>query len=155
MLGKGNAFRLPLIGVFGLQNGSRRRSPGGVFLFLIKGDSSITADMKNRIFIDDIKQARRAVKQKKKAEHRQHVEKLRKALEEGNFSPIAVLCLLPTFYRNQFRLCADREKKDFESFKIHFIHIRFFLFVFIRYIKTFHSLISSIAFSSQELTSYS
>lgn len=62
-------------------NGMRRRTPGGVYLFLLKNCDDITKKQKKDIFLDD---SRKCIKSRKsaQAERRdQEVEELKKSLQ--------------------------------------------------------------------------
>ncbi|KAK7791285.1 hypothetical protein R5R35_005597 [Gryllus longicercus] len=57
-----------------VMNGSRRRTPGGVFLQLIKKDISVSKQQKNSIFIDDQKVGNKSKKSKAKSHQKKESE---------------------------------------------------------------------------------
>ena len=70
------------MGIFCLQDGSRRRTSGGVYLFLVKNDTSISKEDQNEIFKDSREEFLRQNKLKKAQKRQAHRERL-KALGIG------------------------------------------------------------------------
>ena len=63
-----------------LQNGTRRRTPGGIYFFLLKRDDDVSQEMINQIFNEDRKETARKIK-KTRAKSRQKVmEQLKQSL---------------------------------------------------------------------------
>lgn len=56
---------------FFFQNQSRRRTPGGVFLFLVKHDNALTPEQQMQIFGDEKEKYRLEQKLKKKLKREQ------------------------------------------------------------------------------------
>lgn len=52
-----------------IQNQTRRRTPGGVFLFLVRHDYHITPEQKHKIFDEERQKFNKTVKEKKKKKH--------------------------------------------------------------------------------------
>ncbi|XP_013781106.1 phosphorylated adapter RNA export protein-like [Limulus polyphemus] len=63
-------------------NGQRRRTPGGVFLQLLKNDNDITKKQKDEIFIDDRREKEIKKREIKRAQRRRRAEKLKTAREK-------------------------------------------------------------------------
>ncbi|XP_076305293.1 phosphorylated adaptor for RNA export [Tachypleus tridentatus] len=63
-------------------NGQRRRTPGGVFLQLLKNDKYITKKQKDEIFIDDRRKKELKKREIKRAQRRRRAEKLKTAHEK-------------------------------------------------------------------------
>jgi len=63
-------------------NGKRRRTPGGVFLFLLKHNESITPDNRKEIFTDERKNSNRKHKTMQAIQRDKKVEELKKRLNE-------------------------------------------------------------------------
>jgi phosphorylated adapter RNA export protein len=71
--------------VYFMQNNSRRRTPGGVFLLLVKQDNDIQQDKLNLIFTDDRKKISMMKKRKLPHSRKARAEELRKSLSAGMF----------------------------------------------------------------------
>lgn len=61
------------------QNGQRRRTPGGVYLFLLKGDSSVTKDHYREIFKEQYEDRKRFQKEAKKRRWGERVTSINKS----------------------------------------------------------------------------
>lgn len=68
-------------------NGMRRRTPGGVFLFLLKNCDDITKKQKKDIFLDDTKKCLKGRKTAQAVKRDQKVEELKKTLQIETESP--------------------------------------------------------------------
>lgn len=74
--------------VFTLQNGLRRRTPGGVFLFLLKHHDLLSAEDQKAIFSEDRNIANKKTKTLKASIRDRKVEELKKRLcEQGGELP--------------------------------------------------------------------
>lgn len=62
------------------QNGARRRTPGGVFLFLLKHNEEIDKDAKKAIFLEEKKAAVKERKNSQAVNREKKVEELKKTL---------------------------------------------------------------------------
>lgn len=70
--------------MFSLKNGQRRRTPGGVFLFLLKHHDSLTPEDQKAIFSEDRHNAQKKHKDMKAIMRDRKVEELKKRLcEQG------------------------------------------------------------------------
>ncbi|XP_063830815.1 phosphorylated adapter RNA export protein [Ostrinia nubilalis] len=66
-----------------VMNGTRRRTPGGIYFFLLKRDNDVSQEMVNQIFIEDRKETVRKIK-KSRAKTRQKVmEQLKQSLTDS------------------------------------------------------------------------
>jgi len=58
------------------QNGSRRRTPGGVYLFLVKEDANLARDQHDIIFYGSVEERRRQQRETKQRHWRFHHNKI-------------------------------------------------------------------------------
>lgn len=65
-----------------MQNGKRRRTPGGVFLFLLKHHDSVSAEDQKAIFSEDRLKIQKKHKDLKSIMRERKVEELKKRLSE-------------------------------------------------------------------------
>jgi phosphorylated adapter RNA export protein len=75
---------MPVTAYF-MQNNSRRRTPGGVFLMLVKQDGDIQQEKLNLIFTDERKKTSMMKKRKLPHSRKARAEELRKSLSAGMF----------------------------------------------------------------------
>lgn len=68
-------------------NGMRRRTPGGVFLFLLKNCDDITKKQKKDVFLDDTRKCIKGRKAAQANKRDQKVEELKKTLQIENELP--------------------------------------------------------------------
>ena len=68
-----------------MQNNSRRRTPGGVFLLLVKQADGIQEEKLNLIFTDDRKKTSMMKKRTLPHSRKARAEELRKSLSAGMF----------------------------------------------------------------------
>ncbi|KAJ6642819.1 Phosphorylated adapter RNA export protein, partial [Pseudolycoriella hygida] len=64
-----------------IMNGQRRRTPGGVFLFLLKNSNEVQEDQKKLIFIEDVRKKIQEKKMLKSIKRERDVEQLKKSLK--------------------------------------------------------------------------
>ena len=69
---------------FHLQNGARRRTPGGVFLFLLKNSDELQEDQKKLIFTTEMKKSTKDQKLLKAMKRDRKVEQLKQTLKIEN-----------------------------------------------------------------------
>lgn len=69
-------------------NGMRRRTPGGVFLFLLKNCDDITKKQKKEIFMEDVRKCIKGRKVSQSVKRDQKVEELKKTLHIENELPV-------------------------------------------------------------------
>jgi len=62
------------------QNGSRRRTAGGVYLFLVKDDASITRDQQNVIFYGSAEERKRQQREMKRRRWQYHRDNINAAM---------------------------------------------------------------------------
>lgn len=67
-----------------IQNGQRRRTPGGVFLFLLKHSDEVEEDCKKLIFIEDTRKKNQDKKTLQSIKREREVEELKKSLKSEN-----------------------------------------------------------------------
>lgn len=70
------------------KNGTRRRTPGGIYFFLLKRDDDVSQDMINQIFTEDRKNTARRLKQTRARSRQKVMEQLKQSLT-GTF----LLCI--------------------------------------------------------------
>ncbi|XP_073813472.1 phosphorylated adaptor for RNA export [Musca autumnalis] len=84
--------RIEADGGMTIKNGQRRRTPGGVFLFLIKHNETISADDQKAIFSEDRSSANKKHKDMKTLMRERKVEELKKRLSEQGAELNTPLC---------------------------------------------------------------
>ncbi|XP_058975892.1 phosphorylated adapter RNA export protein-like [Musca domestica] len=84
--------RIEADGGMTIKNGQRRRTPGGVFLFLIKHNETLSADDQKAIFSEDRTNANKKHKDMKSLMRERKVEELKKRLSEQGAELNAPLC---------------------------------------------------------------
>lgn len=62
------------------QNGTRRRTPGGVYFFLLKRDGDVSQEMINQIFTEDRKETQRKIKRARAKSRQTVMEQLKQSL---------------------------------------------------------------------------
>ncbi|KAJ2948337.1 hypothetical protein O0L34_g7576 [Tuta absoluta] len=66
-----------------VMNGTRRRTPGGIYFFLLKRDDDVSQDMVNQIFTEDRKETARKFKRSRTRSRQQVVEQLKQSLTDS------------------------------------------------------------------------
>ncbi|KAJ8717383.1 hypothetical protein PYW08_005782 [Mythimna loreyi] len=66
-----------------VMNGTRRRTPGGVYFFLLKRDSDVSQEMVNQIFTEDRKETQRKVKRARAKSRQTVMEQLKQSLTDS------------------------------------------------------------------------
>ncbi|XP_041984422.1 phosphorylated adapter RNA export protein [Aricia agestis] len=66
-----------------VMNGTRRRTPGGIFFFLLKRDDEVSLDMINQIFNEDRKESARKIKRARVKSRQKVVEQLKQSLTDA------------------------------------------------------------------------
>lgn len=65
---------------FNLQNGTRRRTPGGVYFFLLKRDDEISQDVVSKLFAEEKKENTRRIKKIHNKSRQKAMEQLKQTL---------------------------------------------------------------------------
>ncbi|XP_068620371.1 phosphorylated adapter RNA export protein [Battus philenor] len=66
-----------------VRNGTRRRTPGGVYFFLLKHDDEISQSMINQIFNEDRKETARKIKKSRARSRQKVMEQLKQSLTDS------------------------------------------------------------------------
>ncbi|GBP70107.1 Phosphorylated adapter RNA export protein [Eumeta japonica] len=66
-----------------VMNGTRRRTAGGVYLFLLKQDSEVSQSMVNQIFLEDRKETAKKVKRMRAQSRQKVMEQLKQSLTDS------------------------------------------------------------------------
>ncbi|CAG9563800.1 unnamed protein product [Danaus chrysippus] len=66
-----------------VMNGTRRRTPGGIYFFLLKRDDDVSQDMINQIFTEDRKNTARRLKQTRARSRQKVMEQLKQSLTDS------------------------------------------------------------------------
>ncbi|CAK1584757.1 unnamed protein product [Parnassius mnemosyne] len=66
-----------------VMNGTRRRTPGGIYFFLLKHDSEISQAMINQIFNEDRKETARKIKKSRSKSRQKVMEQLKQSLTDS------------------------------------------------------------------------
>ncbi|KAL0820220.1 hypothetical protein ABMA28_006142 [Loxostege sticticalis] len=66
-----------------VMNGTRRRTPGGIYFFLLKRDDDVSQDMVNQIFIEDRKETARKIKKSRAKTREKVMEQLKQSLTDS------------------------------------------------------------------------
>ncbi|XP_039502281.1 phosphorylated adapter RNA export protein [Drosophila santomea] len=89
-----------------IKNGNRRRTPGGVFLFLLKHHDNITQEQQKRIFSEDRQSLSKSRKQIESLMRDRKVEELKKCLSKQ-------VTELPTLnQRKEYYMQGDEQRED-------------------------------------------
>lgn len=66
-----------------VMNGTRRRTPGGVYFFLLKRDGDVSQEMINQIFTEDRKETQRKIKRARAKSRQTVMEQLKQSLTDS------------------------------------------------------------------------
>ena len=97
------------------QNGSRRRTPGGVYLFLLKDDPGITREQQDVIFYGSVEERRRQQKQAKQRRWRYHRDNIAESHLADVLRPLPDcrdLCVLDRLSGGGAELCCQSSLAD-------------------------------------------
>ncbi|XP_033252866.1 phosphorylated adapter RNA export protein-like isoform X2 [Drosophila miranda] len=91
-----------------IKNGRRRRTPGGVFLFLLKHHDNITPEQQKSIFDEDRQNMNKSLKQIETLMRDRKVEELKKCLSKQS-TELASLCQRKEHYMQADELSAESQ----------------------------------------------
>nr|XP_021183060.2 phosphorylated adapter RNA export protein [Helicoverpa armigera] len=66
-----------------VMNGTRRRTPGGIYFFLLKRDDDVSPEMVNQIFTEDRKETQRKIKRARAKSRQKVMEQLKQSLTDS------------------------------------------------------------------------